>query len=316
MGSVRRALVTGGCGFIGSHIVDELLRRGIDTYVLDNLSTGKIENVSKHLDNNMFHFIQGDISEVSQIFRGREGFEVVFHEAAIASVTLSVLNPNLIFESNVNSTIKLLNFCKDTGVKRLVFASSSAVYGDLQGQELSEDIYCKPTSPYGASKIAIEHFLHSYWKTYGLETVSLRYFNVYGPRQSKNEYSGVITIFVDRLMRAEPLTIYGDGNQIRDFVNIKDIVKANMLAMESPMAVGHPINVGTGTETSILNLAQLIKKIADREKTPIIFSKERMGDIKQSVSTTALSKELLGYAPSTTLNEGLEEFVNWQKVIA
>jgi UDP-glucose 4-epimerase len=157
------------------------------------------------MDNNMFHFIQGDISKVSEIFRGREGFEVVFHDAAIPSVTLSVLNLNLIFESNVNSTIELLNFCKDTGVKRFVFASSSAVYGDLQSQELSEDNYCKPASPYGASKIVIEHFLHSYWKTYGLEKISLRYFNVYGPRQSKNECSGVITIFVDKLMRSEPL---------------------------------------------------------------------------------------------------------------
>lgn len=313
---VRRVLVTGGCGFVGSHIVDELLNRGIETHVLDNLSIGKIEKISQHFDNNLFHFIQGDISEVSQIFRGREGFEVVFHEAAIASVTLSVLNPNLIFESNVNSTMKLLNFCKDAGVKKFVFASSSAVYGDLKGQELSEDNYCKPTSPYGASKIAIEHFLHSYWKTYGLETVSLRYFNVYGPRQCKNEYSGVITIFVDKLKRSEPLIIYGDGSQIRDFVNVKDIVKANMLAMESYMGVGKTINVGTGIETSILNLAQLIKKIYDKEKTPITFSKERLGDIKKSVSTTAISKELLGFTPSIALNEGLEEFVNRQKVIA
>jgi len=314
--SLKKAIVTGGCGFIGSHIVDELLKRGIETYVLDNLSTGCLDNIKAHLNNDLFHFVQGDISEVSQIFTGRDGFEVVFHEAAIASVTLSVLNPNLIFDSNVNFTIKLLNFCKDAGVKRFVFASSSAVYGDLKGKELSEDNYCKPTSPYGASKIAIEHFLHSYWKTYGLETVSLRYFNVYGPRQSKNDYSGVITIFVDRLMRSEPLIIYGDGNQIRDFVNVKDIVKANMLAMESDNGVGQTINVGTGTETSILNLAQLIKKISDKEKTPIIFSKERLGDIKKSVSTTAVSKELLGFTPSIALNEGLEEFVNWQKVIA
>ncbi|MGD9672518.1 MAG: NAD-dependent epimerase/dehydratase family protein [Candidatus Nitrosocosmicus sp.] len=312
---VRRALVTGGCGFIGSHLVDELLRRGIETYVLDNLSTGKIENISQHFDNNMFHFIQGDISEVSQIFRGREGFEVVFHEAAIASVTLSVLNPNLVFESNVNSTVKLLNFCKEAGVKRFVFASSSAVYGDLQGQELSEDNYCKPTSPYGASKIAIEHFLHSYWKSYGLETVSLRYFNVYGPRQSKNEYSGVITIFVDKLIRSEPLTIYGDGNQIRDFVNIKDIVKANMFAMESEGCVGQTINIGTGNQTTILSLAQMVSKMMEKEKIPIIFSQERAGDIKKSLATTERAREFLGFVPSITLDDGLEEFVNWQKVI-
>ncbi len=313
---VKRALVTGGCGFIGSHIVDELLNRGIETYVLDNLSTGKVSNINQHIDNELFHFIQGDISEVSQIFRGREGFEVVFHEAAIASVTLSVINPNLIFESNVNASIKLLNFCKDAGVKRIVFASSSAVYGDLQDQKLSEDNYCRPTSPYGASKIAIEHFLHSYWKTYGLETIALRYFNVYGPRQSNNEYSGVITIFVDRLKRNEPLKIYGDGKQIRDFVNVKDIVKANMLAMDSGRGVGQTINIGTGIPTSIINLAQIIKKITSNEKTPIIFSKERMGDIKSSLAITAKSKSLLGYVPTITLQTGLEEFVHWQKVVA
>jgi UDP-glucose 4-epimerase len=313
---VRRALVTGGCGFIGSHIVDELLNRGIETYVLDNLSTGKMENIDKHMDNDLFHFVYGDISEIPQIFRGREGFEVVFHEAAIASVTLSVTNPNLVFESNVYSTFKLLNFCKNMGVKRLVFASSSAVYGDLQGQDLSEDNYCRPASPYGSSKVAIEHFLHSYWKTYGLETVSLRYFNVYGPRQSNNEYSGVITIFVNRLMRNEPLTIYGDGNQIRDFINVKDIVKANILAMESEMAVGQTINVGTGLQTSILDLAQMVKRVAGKENIPIIFSEERLGDIKKSISETTRAKGLLGFVPKTTLNAGLEEFVTWQKIVA
>lgn len=166
----------------------------------------------------------------------------------------------------------MLNFCKDTGVKRIVFASSSAVYGDILGQGLSEDNYCKLTSPYGASKVAVEHFLHSYWRTFGLETVALRYFNVYGHRQSKNEYSGVITIFVDRLMRNIPLTIHGDGKQIRDFVNIRDIVRANIHDRKSENAVGQTINIGTGSPTSILDLAHKIKKLADMEKTPIIFS--------------------------------------------
>jgi UDP-glucose 4-epimerase len=313
---VKRALVTGGCGFVGSHIVDELLARGIETYVLDNLSTGKMENIDKHMDNSLFRFIHGDISEIYKIFSSREGFDVVFHEAAIASVTLSVVNPNLVFESNVYSTFKLLNFCKDIGVKRLVFASSSAVYGDLEGQELSEETFCRPTSPYGSSKIAIEHFLHSYWKTYGLETVSLRYFNVYGPRQSNNEYSGVITIFVNRVMRNEPLIIYGDGKQIRDFINIKDIVKANILAMESEKAVGQTINVGTGLQTSILELAQMVKKVTGKKNVPIIFSKERLGDIKKSLSKTTRAKELLGFVPTTTLNTGLEEFVTSQKIVS
>lgn len=310
---VKKALVTGGCGFIGSHIVDELLNRGIETYVLDNLSTGHINNINRHTNNELFHFIQGDISKISELFRGHESFEIVFHEAAITSVTISVTNPKVIFESNVTSAFKVLNFCKDTGVRRMVFASSSSVYGDLHGQELSEDNYCKPISPYGASKIAIEHFIHSYWKTYGLETISLRYFNVYGPRQSKNEYSGVITIFVDRLMRNEPIVIYGDGKQVRDFVNIRDIVTANMLAMGSHKAVGETINIGTGTQTSILDLAQMVKKVVDKENAQIIFSKERLGEIKRSISTTNKSSELLGFVPNTTLTSGLAEFINWQK---
>lgn len=309
-------MVTGGCGFIGSHIVDELLNRGIETYALDNLSTGNINNVSQHANNELFHFVQGDICDISELFIDAEGFDVVFHEAAIASVALSVENPRASFESNVSSAFKVLNFCKDTGTKRIVFASSSSVYGDLQSQELSEDNYCKPTSPYGASKIAIEHFLHSFWKTYGLETVSLRYFNVYGLRQSKNEYSGVITIFVDRLSRNEPIIIYGDGHQVRDFVNIRDIVRANMLAMESPKAIGETINIGTGTQTSIIDLARMLKRVTDKENARIVFTKERLGDIKKSVSTVDKSNDLLGYIPNTTLISGLTEFVNWQKVLA
>lgn len=313
---IQKALVTGGCGFIGSHIVDELLNKRIETYVIDNLSTGSIQNISRHLDNELFHFIQGDISDISELLKDVRGIEVIFHQAAIASVEISVINPIFTFDSNVSSSFMVLNYCKNARVKRIVFASSSAVYGDLHGQELSEDNYCRPTSPYGASKIAIEHFLHSFWKTYGLETVSLRYFNVYGPRQSKNEYSGVITIFVERLGRNEPLIIYGDGKQIRDFVNIKDIVKANMLAMESEKAIGQTINIGTGNQTSILDLAKMVKEITDKENAQVIFSKERLGDIRRSLSTTNKSSELLGYVPNTSLWSGLTEFVNWQKVVA
>lgn len=313
---IQKALVTGGCGFIGSHIVDELLSRRIETVVLDNLSTGTVNNIKKHSDNNLFHFIRGEISDISELLRGLGRFDVVFHEAAIASVALSVMHPNTVFDTNVASSLNVLDYCKNTGVKKIVFASSSAVYGDLVSEELSEEDYCRPTSPYGASKVAIEHFLHSFWKTYGLKTVSLRYFNVYGPRQSKNEYSGVITIFTERLRKNEPLIIYGDGKQIRDFVNIRDIVKANMLAMESEKAIGQVVNIGTGNQITILDLANMVKRVAGKEYAPIIFTKERLGDIRRSVATTNKSSELLGYVPETNLWSGLREFMNWQEIIA
>ena len=316
LGSYRKALVTGGCGFIGSHIVDELLRRGIETYVLDNLSTGSIENIRHHLNNELFHFIQGDISNIFNYFSDVSDIDIVFHQAAIASVTKSITEPQVVFESNVSFSFKVLNFCKEFGIKKMVFASSSAVYGDQKEHELSENLFPKPISPYGASKITIEHFLHSYWETYGLQTVSLRYFNVYGPRQSNNEYSGVITIFINRLLNNKPLVIYGDGKQIRDFVNIHDVVKANMLAMDSPYAAGEAINIGTGIQTSILNLANTIKSVLGRNNSPTVFSDSRPGDIRMSLASIAKSYEILGFDPSMDLYTGLNEYVNSIKIPA
>lgn len=307
--------MTGGCGFIGSHIVDELLDRGIETYVLDDLSTGNLNNIRKHFDNKLFRLYCKDISTISELFKNEESFDIVFHEAAIASVTQSVNDPMRVFESNVNSAFKVLNFCQDRGVKKIIFASSSAVYGDLQGQELIEDRFCNPRSPYGAAKIAIEHFLHSYWKTYGLETVSLRYFNVYGPRQSNNEYSGVITVFVDRLLKNKPLVIFGNGRQVRDFVYVKDIVSANMLSMECPEAAGQTFNIGTGTETTILQLAEVIKRITNKESIPVIFTEERRGDIMRSVSYNKKSEQILGFKASTSLMSGLSKYLRAQTVL-
>jgi UDP-glucose 4-epimerase len=313
---LRRALVTGGCGFIGSHIVDELLKRGIETNVLDDLSTGNLYNIKKHKNNKLFHFTVGDISKIKELFENEERFDVVFHEAAIASVTQSVDNPARVFETNVNSAFKVLNFCKDNAVKKIIFASSSAVYGNFEGQELSENIYCNPTSPYGASKLAIEYFLQTYWKTYGLETVSLRYFNVYGPRQISNEYSGVITIFINQLLKNQPLMIYGNGKQTRDFINIKDIVRANMLAMECPRAAGEIFNIGTGTQTTILELAELTQRVTNRQTGRIIFLRERPGDIKKSVSNVSKSEKILGFNPSVSLFSGLSDYLNSQESVS
>ena len=309
MGSTQRVLVTGGAGFIGSHIVDELLDRGFETFVLDNYSSGNLNNLGDNLLNPLLHIIHGDISQIKDILKDLKDFDALFHEAAIASVTDSVRNPGKVFESNVASTMRVMDYCLDSSVKKIIFASSSAVYGDIPNNILREELVCKPTSPYGSSKLAVENYLHGYWKTYGLKYVSLRYFNVYGPRQSKNEYSGVITIFADRLLNNISPIIYGNGSQTRDFVNIKDVVSGNMLAMESNNAVGEILNIGTGVPTSILDLAQTAKKIMGKNEIYPIFAKARAGDIVHSISDISKARNLLGYDPTIDLQNGLENFM-------
>ncbi len=309
MRSSQRALVTGGAGFIGSHIVDELLIRGFETFVIDNFSTGNMNNLRDNLNNPMLHIIRGDISRIHHISKDLKDLDVVFHEAAIASVTESVRNPEKVFSSNVASTMKVMDFCLDSGVKKIIFASSSAVYGNIPYDVLKEDLVCKPNSPYGASKLTVENYLHSYWKTYGLKCVSLRYFNVYGPRQSNNEYSGVITIFTDRLLNNTFPIIYGDGSQTRDFVNIKDVVSGNMLAMESNSAVGDILNIGTGLPTSILDLVITVKRIVGKKEIYPKFANARSGDILQSLSDISRARNLLDYNPKINLQNGLETFV-------
>ncbi|ALI36768.1 UDP-glucose 4-epimerase [Candidatus Nitrosocosmicus oleophilus] len=307
--SVQRVLVTGGAGFIGSHIVDELLKRGFETFVIDDFSSGKLYNLKNNLLNPRLHVLPGDISQIHNIMKDIEEIDVVFHEAAIASVTESVRNPEKVFYSNVRSTMKVIDFCLNSGVKKIIFASSSAVYGDLSNDVLNEDLACKPTSPYGASKLSVENYLHSYWKTYGLKCVSLRYFNVYGPRQSNNEYSGVITIFIDRLINNQSPIIYGDGSQTRDFVNIQDVVYANMLSMESNNAVGEIFNVGTGIPTSILDLVQIARNTVGKDEINPTFTDARAGDILQSLSDISRARNLLAYNPKINLQDGLESFV-------
>ena len=221
MSKFGRALVTGGAGLIGSHIVDELVRRGVETLVVDDFSTGSPTNLRQHAGNKMVKVYAGDVRRVAELLRAAEGVEVVFHEAAIASVPISVEQPMRVHDNNVNATLELMNFCLGAKVRRLVFASSAAVYGILDGKTASEEAQCRPSSPDGASKLSVEDYLSAYHETYGLETVALRYFNVYGPRQRfNNGYSGVITTFANQLLRESRPTIFGDGMQTRDFVNV------------------------------------------------------------------------------------------------
>lgn len=307
--SKKRALVTGGCGFIGSHIVDELLRRDFEVFVIDNLSSGNLNNIKHQLANTSFHFIRGEIAQIKELLNEVSNIDIVFHEAAISSVIKSVTDPDAVFTSNVISSFNILEYCRNYGVKRIIFASSSAVYGNSSANELSENEICSPISPYGVSKLAIEQYLHCYWKTYGLESVSLRYFNVYGARQNNSEYSGVITIFVDRTLQGKSLLIYGDGTQVRDFINIEDVVKANMLAMDSNKAVGESINVGTGIQTTILDLGKQIQKVIRTTRSSFTYCANRPGDINRSLASTSKARLLLGFNPSVSLDIGLNNFV-------
>jgi len=305
---ISKALVTGGAGFIGSHIVDELVARGIETFVVDNLSTGSLDNLAQHRGNSLLHVKVGDAREIEALTLDIGDIDVVFHEAAIASVPKSVSHPMLVHDANVNMTLQILNHCVKAGVKRFVFASSAAVYGVIEGKA-HEGMACRPTSPYGASKLAVEDYLHAYRRTYGIETVMLRYFNVYGRRQQYSDYSGVITIFANKLLSGDRPTIYGDGLQVRDFVHVEDIVQANMLAMESKNAVGEMFNVASGRETSILELVGIIRELVGASGIEPQFAPARTGDMKLGLASIDKIKAILGYDPKFKMQHGLKSVV-------
>jgi UDP-glucose 4-epimerase len=313
MKGVTRALVTGGAGFIGSHIVDELVRRGVETLVIDDFSTGSPENLRLHSGNELLKTYTGDIRHVGEVLRGEGRIDVVFHEAAIVSVPISVDEPMRVHDANVNATLEVMNFCLKSNVRRLVFASSAAVYGVIHGKA-SEESLCRPSSPYGASKLAVEDYLSAFHASYGLETVALRYFNVYGPRQRfNNGYSGVITIFANQLLNGLTPTVFGDGRQTRDFVNVADIVGANMLAAESPAAPGGSFNVASGRSVSILELLESLAAVTGRRDVRPEFAPPRRGDVRSGAASILKIRAELGYRPAVTLPKGLSTLIQQMK---
>jgi len=313
MKKISKVVVTGGAGFIGSHIVDELLKRGIETFVIDNLSSGSLENLQQHHNNSLLHVMIGDARNIGQLLSDENDIDLVFHEAAIASVSRSVSEPMVVHDANVNMSLAVMNFCVNKKIRRFVFASSAAVYGIIKNGRGSEDQVCRPYSPYGATKLAVENYLNAYYQTYGLETVALRYFNVFGPRQQLNDYSGVITIFINQLLNNETPTVHGDGTQTRDFVNVKDIVHANMLCMESKNAVGEMFNVASGSSTSILQLLLTLKSVTETENIPHKFGPTRAGDVKFGLATIDKIRNILGYEPRISISEGLIDVVEYIK---
>jgi nucleoside-diphosphate-sugar epimerase len=304
-------LVTGGAGFIGSHLVDRLFKEGFNVSVLDNLSAGKIDNLASHKDKENFHFIKGDIRDLDLVKRTLRDIDTVFHEAAMVSVSRSVDDPAPTNEVNVTGTLNLLKACLDSNVKRFIFSSSTAIYGDTKTLPISEDSVPQPISPYAVSKLAAECYTRVFYEVYGFETVCLRYFNVYGPRQEYGPYSGVITAFINRLNHGEPPIIYGDGEQTRDFVEVKDVVEANMLALRKKNAVGQTFNIATELPTTVNQLAKLLQEIMDITELKPVYAEPRPGDIKYNYASISKAREILGYEPKVSLKAGLTGLVEW-----
>ena len=300
-----KVLVTGGAGFIGSHLVSRLLNDGLDVVALDNLFTGKLENIKTHLDNSHLHFVKGDMRTRSVLNRSVTQVDCVFHLAAIASVPFSVKDPLLTNDVNVTGTLNLLKACSDSGAKRFVFASSCAVYGEPHCLPLDEKHSTLPISPMAVSKLAAEHYCRIFHETYGLETVILRLFNVYGIRQSLGDEGAVIAKFIERLSNKAPLVIYGDGSQTRDFVHVNDVVEAFVLASQKEKAAGDVFNVGSGTSTTVNDLVKVLQNATGRH-LEVKYEKPRLGDIKHSFANIEKAKKTLGYKPKVSLNLGLK----------
>lgn len=310
---ISKMLVTGGAGFIGSHIVDRLLDVGYEVTVIDDLRSGKMENVAHHQKRKDFHFVRGDIRDMQTVNEVMKDTDVVFHEAAFVSVPASIKEPILTNEINVVGTLNLLKAATDLGVKRFIFASSSAVYAGSAPKK-KEDVVSYPRSPYGISKLIGEYYAKSFNEFYGLETVSLRYFNVYGPRQRfdlEAQYGGVITLFLNRLLRNMSPIVYGDGEQTRDFVSVKDVVKMNMLAMTCKEAAGESFNVGSGTRVTINRLAKVLKEMVDKKDIENIYTDSRPGDAKHGYADISKAKRILNYSASCSFEEGIREVVDW-----
>jgi len=302
---MSRYLVTGGAGFIGSHVARALTLQGHEALILDNLSTGNEENVSAAGKN--VQFVHGDVTDEATVEKCVRGVSGVFHLAAFISVPASMENPAECERINTGGTINVLEAARKAGVDRVVLSSSAAVYGDAPGLPKRETDSPQPMSPYAMSKLSGEWYLRIYASAYGMKTVSLRYFNVFGPRQDpSSQYAPVIPNFIHRLLEGKRPVIFGDGRQTRDFVFVHDVARANVLAMESEHAAGDVINIGLGRETSVLDLALMLSGAINPDLKPL-HEDPRPGDIFRSVADVSKAKELLGFVPGTDMKKGLEE---------
>ena len=301
-------LVTGGAGFIGSHLSEELVRRGHRVRVADSLITGKRANLD-HISG--VEFLEGDLADMAFAQQAVEGMNYVLHQAAIPSVPRSVKDPITSNRANVDATLNVLVAARDAGVKRLVFAGSSSAYGNTPTLPKHEGMPDSPLSPYALQKVVGEQYLQMFTKLYGLETVTIRYFNVFGPRQDPSSpYSGVISVFATALLEDRPATIYGDGGQTRDFTYVANVVDGVLRACEAKKAAGEVINVATGGRISLNQLLRVMNAIVGTN-LQAIYKEERAGDVKDSQADIAKAKALLAYEPTVSLEEGLKHTLEW-----
>ncbi len=308
---MSRYLVTGGAGFIGSNIAEALVKRGEEVVVFDNLSTGNEENI-EHFRSEV-EFIRGDIRNSAEVRSALEGVDHVLHQAALASVPRSIDDPVLVNEVNVGGTLTVLEESRHAGVKSLVYAASSSAYGDTEILPKREDMLPRPLSPYAVSKLVGEHYCSVYSEVYGLPTISIRYFNVFGPRQDpKSQYAAVIPIFVTHLLRGERPTIFGDGEQSRDFTYVENVVNANILAADCQNAAGQAVNVACGEKYTLNELFNHLRKLTGSSVEPV-YDDPRPGDVKESQADISLSRELFGYSVAVPFGEGLEKTVQWYR---
>lgn len=302
-------LVTGGAGFIGSNIVEELLKQGQKVRVLDNFSTGKRENILPFLDK--IELIEGDIRNYRIVRETIEGVDFVLHQAALPSVPRSIKDPITTNEVNVGGTLNILNTALDAKVERVVYASSSSIYGNSEVLPKREDMIPKPLSPYAVSKLAGEKYCQVFYQVYGLKTVILRYFNVFGPRQDPNsQYSAVIPKFIAAMKRGERPVIYGDGKQSRDFTYVANVVEVNFLACEADNVSGEILNVACGERFTVLNLVDKLNKVIRRDISPK-FQKERKGDVRHSLADITKADKMLGFRPHIDFCKGLRMAVTY-----
>ena len=312
MSMTTKVLVTGGAGFIGSNLADELIARGARVSIIDDLSTGSIENIEAITGD--FNFIEGDINDDSAVAKAIEDAEIVFHQAALPSVPRSVENPAETHRVCVDGTFNILRIAKESGVRRIIYAASSSAYGDQPTLPKVESMKADPLSPYAVAKLTGELYCRSFNNVYGLETYSLRYFNVFGPRQDPSSmYSGVISRFIDALMKGTTPVIYGDGEQSRDFTFIANVVYANIRAAEATSGSGLTMNVANGERVSLNQLLDVLKKITANESAEAEYKEVRNGDVKHSQADNSLAVEHLGYTELVGLEEGLRQTIDWWK---